>query len=142
MTQVETYDIFKSVIKKYFGERMKTDDDLCTRIWCSLANIDWYYIRNLPECYMITYSFRAAGQLIADIREEGNYMDWYCSGPDGTLDHEFHTIMRKEGFIPDDFPTVCDEPGCFNAASCGWPSATGNYRITCHEHYEGKLKLK
>lgn len=31
------------------------------------------------------------------------------------------------------FANVCDEPGCFEHANCGWPSDTG-YRRTCYEH--------
>lgn len=31
------------------------------------------------------------------------------------------------------FSNVCDEPGCFRYASCGWPSEAG-YRRTCYEH--------
>ena len=34
---------------------------------------------------------------------------------------------------------LCDEPGCFNYVSCGWPSDDG-YRTTCGKHYEGKIK--
>lgn len=29
---------------------------------------------------------------------------------------------------------ACDEPGCMLDASCGWPSAGGGYRRTCHRH--------
>lgn len=32
---------------------------------------------------------------------------------------------------------LCDEPGCFNYISCGWPSENG-YRQTCSEHYHPK----
>ena len=28
---------------------------------------------------------------------------------------------------------LCDEPGCFKGAGCGWPSESG-YRQTCYEH--------
>ena len=28
---------------------------------------------------------------------------------------------------------LCDEPGCFNYVSCGWPSDNG-YRSTCSDH--------
>lgn len=33
---------------------------------------------------------------------------------------------------------LCDEPGCFEYISCGWPSESG-YRSTCGEHYERKM---
>ncbi len=35
----------------------------------------------------------------------------------------------------DIFLLVCDEPGCNNAVSCGWPDGVG-YRRTCDEHGE------
>ncbi len=31
------------------------------------------------------------------------------------------------------FFSICDEPGCFNSASCGWLS-NNEYRWTCFEH--------
>jgi hypothetical protein len=34
---------------------------------------------------------------------------------------------------------LCDEPGCFNGAGCGWSSENG-YRRTCYEHWERKDK--
>lgn len=33
--------------------------------------------------------------------------------------------------------SLCDEPGCFNEISCGWPSENG-YRTTCSEHWPHK----
>lgn len=32
-----------------------------------------------------------------------------------------------------EFAQICDEPGCFEYASCGWPSENG-YRRTCYNH--------
>jgi hypothetical protein len=34
---------------------------------------------------------------------------------------------------------MCDEPGCFKNAGCGWPSENG-YRRTCGEHYREHKK--
>jgi hypothetical protein len=34
---------------------------------------------------------------------------------------------------------MCDEPGCFKNAGCGWPSESG-YRMTCGEHYREQKK--
>jgi len=33
------------------------------------------------------------------------------------------------------FENMCDEPGCKELATCGWPSNAG-YRRTCHAHYQ------
>jgi len=32
------------------------------------------------------------------------------------------------------FALVCDEPGCYEYASCGWPTSDGGYRRTCGQH--------
>jgi hypothetical protein len=29
---------------------------------------------------------------------------------------------------------ICDEPGCYNYANCGFPTSDGGYRRTCHDH--------
>jgi len=30
--------------------------------------------------------------------------------------------------------SCCDEPGCYEVTSCGWPTEGGGYRQTCHRH--------
>ena len=35
---------------------------------------------------------------------------------------------------------LCDEPGCYDYITCGWPTEPGQYRQTCSDHYHGKLK--
>lgn len=30
---------------------------------------------------------------------------------------------------------VCDEPGCFELQTCGWPTGNGGYRMTCSKHW-------
>ena len=36
---------------------------------------------------------------------------------------------------------LCDEPGCFNEISSGWPAKNGRYRRTCGNHYHEITKL-
>ena len=36
---------------------------------------------------------------------------------------------------------LCDEPGCFNEISSGWPAKNGRYRRTCGTHYREITKL-
>jgi len=124
---------FKAAVEKTLGDAIRKDDDIARDMWCALANVDWYH----PESKeMASYSFRAAGGLIADIRGKGSYLDWYCSGPYATVSEFIHRSLKKEGWIYDDKPSVCDEPGCLNYVSCGWPSIDGRYRTTCTDHYD------
>jgi hypothetical protein len=127
---INTEDLFEMMIVTAFGERMKTDDELCTQIWSALANVTWYHMQNHDSA---SYSFRAAGDLIASIRDAGNYMDWYCRGPYASITEEIRRTFKKAGWIPDDTPMICDEPGCLDDVTCGWPSE-GGYRQTCSEH--------
>lgn len=36
---------------------------------------------------------------------------------------------------------LCDEPGCFDEATSGWPAKNGRYRRTCGTHYREITKL-
>lgn len=53
---------------------------------------------------------------------------------------ELHKIVSEEK-IESLKPLLglCDEPGCFSDASCGFPTDDG-YRKTCYQHYDGKMK--
>lgn len=80
-------------LKNNFENDIKTDDDFCKRLWSSLANVNWIHGENEHG-----YSFRSAGDVIASIRGDGHYMDWYCSGPDGVVDGYIAETMFKNGW--------------------------------------------
>lgn len=107
------------------------DDEVAKQVWSALANVAWYRPESDEEA---GYSFRAAGSMIAEIRGSGNYMDWYCCGPYATVSDHIARSMKKRGWIYDDTPEICDEPGCLNDVSCGFTTEDG-YRSTCSEHY-------
>ena len=88
------FNRFALTMHRLFGERMKTDEEFCKQVWSSLANVDWTHVDGDKG----DYSFRSAGGLISDIREEGCYMDWYCSGPDGVVSEEIATALAAEGW--------------------------------------------
>lgn len=53
-------------------------------------------------------TWRYAGGIIADMREEGDYIDWYCSGidnystsriPEGTVTDEIRDDLKKLGWF-------------------------------------------
>lgn len=42
-----------------------------------------------------------------------------------------------------DFPTLCEEPGCLNEASCWRPQKPGGcYRLTCRDHAPKDRRVK
>jgi hypothetical protein len=94
---VDNEDIFEVMLARVFGERIKTYDVFCTELWSALTNIDWKHTNGDTA----GYSFRAAGDVIAAIRGEGCYMDWYCSGSDGVVSKEIATALAAEGWTYD-----------------------------------------
>jgi hypothetical protein len=125
----DQYQHFEEALKRAIGDQIK-DDEMAHEVWSALANVDWY---NPVTHESASYSFRAAGSLIAEMRGEGHYMDWYCGSPDGQVSDHIARAMKKEGWIYDDMPAICDEPGCLEFVSCGTPTEDG-YRSTCHKH--------
>jgi hypothetical protein len=69
--EVNSEDAFEAALARVFGERMETDDELCAQIWSALANVDWCHPENHDE---VSYSFRAAGDIIAAIRGKGDVL--------------------------------------------------------------------
>lgn len=120
---------FAEALRVGLGDKIK-DDDVAKLLWSALANVEWYHIESHAE---VGYSFRAAGALIADLRGEGDYLDWYCCAPDRQVSVLISHTLRKQGWIYDDIGLICDEPGCIEQASCGAPSDSG-YRRTCFDH--------
>jgi len=124
-------DKFEVAVNRALGDQIRADDEMATAMWSALANVDWYH----PETgNTASYSFRAAGDLIAAIRGSGHYMDWYCSGPYAQVSDHIARSLKKQGWIYDDMPAICDEPGCLEYVSCGFPIENG-YRSTCGKHY-------
>lgn len=81
------------------------DDGYAQRLYHSLCNTDWirneFYplLRQDPDRDFWSCSWRYAGGIIADLREEGDYLDWYCSGREGWIDEEVAADLLKLGWV-------------------------------------------
>jgi hypothetical protein len=54
---------------------------------------------------------------------------------DLNLKKQLREVAKTEGYDKiKPIVGLCDEPGCYNYISCGWPSDDG-YRQTCVKHY-------
>lgn len=74
---------------------MRADGACGVDLWSALANVHW--LRSNET--VISYSFREAAELVAWIREEGDYISWYCSGPPGEVAPWIGEAMATEGWM-------------------------------------------
>lgn len=92
--EVDYEDLFEKDLAEALGERIRADIDFSVDVWSALTNTDWKHTSGLE----VSYSFRAAGDLVAAIRGFGTYLDWYCMGPSCKVSPEISEAMRERGW--------------------------------------------
>jgi len=88
---------FAMAIEHAFGAHIRESDEAACEMWCALANVEWTHSNGETA----GYSFREAGDLVATIRRNGNYMDWYCCDTDAVVSDAIRTKMKMMGWSPD-----------------------------------------
>lgn len=80
--------------------KVRSSEDYARLLYSALCNNQflnremWEIIKNEPwSC-----SWRYAGGIIADMREEGDYMDWYCRGNEGLVDEVVKDDLYELGW--------------------------------------------
>jgi hypothetical protein len=82
---------------QWICDKAKARESYAQNIYAALCNQDWQRNEVWPllkgEIY--SCSWRYAGGIVADMREAGDYIDWYCSGIKGDNDN------HDDGFVPE-----------------------------------------
>ena len=69
-------------------DKVRADDAYAQNLYAAMCNNDFQKNEFMPLLAGKTWScsWRYAGGIIADMRQEGDYIDWYCSGIRGGMD--------------------------------------------------------
>lgn len=117
----QKYDLEHDLkLNEFMLQKVCDDVAYAQNLYAALCNIEWCknaVVSILKEEYW-SCSWRHAGAIVADMRQQGDYIDWYCSGisvfvdmDDNTFDsltpsqrEMYHTVKRyvQEGFITDE----------------------------------------
>jgi len=80
--------------------KVRTDDTYAQRLYATLCNNDFIP----PDVWKVlkdetwSCSWRYAGGIIADMREQGDYIDWYCSGNEGEIFPDVEQDLNQIGW--------------------------------------------
>lgn len=79
------YDLRSSAL---IQEKCRASEIYSQHLYAALCNTDWQKLEVMPILKDQTWScsWRYAGGIVADLRAEGDYIDWYCSGIKETAD--------------------------------------------------------
>lgn len=92
-------------------EKVRSNNVYAQNLYCAMCNRDFQKLDVLPVLKEQTWScsWRYAGGIVADMRQEGDYIDWYCSGirngyddgyvSEGDVTEEIREDLKNLGWI-------------------------------------------
>lgn len=91
---------------KTICEKVLTDIYYAEDLYRALCNMQWRKREVMPLLRNERWScsWRYAGGIVADIIQEGDYMDWYCIGGEGTVSEEIKKDLFDLGWEPVEWP--------------------------------------
>ncbi len=105
-------------------DKVRQSDAYAQNLYAAMCNMQWQSREFWQELKGETWScsWRYAGGIIADMRQEGDYIDWYCSGMGG-LNQEYEgeetneEWQKRTGYVPEGCVTEEIE---FDLNKLGW----------------------
>jgi len=93
-------------------EKARAKESYAQNIYAALCNTEWQRLDVMPilKDQRWSCSWRYAGGIVADMRQEGDYIDWYCSGMGG-LNMEYdgketnEQWQKRTGYVPESVVT-------------------------------------
>lgn len=100
---------------QWFKDKVRTSKSYAQNLYAAMCNMQWQKRDVMPilKDELWSCSWRSSGGKVAELRGEGDYMDWYCSGMGGfaALEDETEEEAQKwfaaKSFVSEG--TVTDE---------------------------------
>lgn len=92
---VDPCERFEALLRGILGDRVRSSELDAAELWSALANTVWLG----PQTEQVRYTFRSAGDVVAQIRGEGEYTDWYMSGPHGQVADWIAEKLAGHGWV-------------------------------------------
>jgi hypothetical protein len=97
------YDLRSS---KELCDKVKASDSYAQNLYAAMCNMTWQSREFWQELKgeVWSCSWRHSGGIIADMREEGDYIDWYCSGMGGLSTYDLKEgdeYMSRKKYVPE-----------------------------------------
>ena len=74
------------------------DKVFAEKLYASMCNMQWRYKAELD---LWACTWRYAGGMVAGLRDlDEGYLDFYCSGNEGTVDSEIGSLLQEMGWNP------------------------------------------
>ena len=88
---------------QWIVDKVKASEDYAQNLYASMCNNDFQKLDVMPilKDQRWSASWRHAGGIVADMREQGDYIDWYCSGIGGGHDMGGGPSDRPNGYVPE-----------------------------------------
>jgi hypothetical protein len=90
-------------------DHAKHDHVFAQNLYAALCNMRWKHKEEENSDKLWSCSWRYAGEIISKIREEGDYLDWYCSGIVDAIDNGEGYV--QEGVLTPHIVLVLEEMG-------------------------------
>lgn len=101
-------------------DKVRNDEVYAQNLYAALCNNEFQEsdVWQVLKGQIWSCSWRSAGGIIADIRGDGDYMDWYCSGMQFYHDKDGYTPTPAENqYVPEGM--ITDEIR-YDLAQIGW----------------------
>jgi len=86
--------VFEAQLDAALGERIRADGACACDLWSALTDVAWHG----PIGEVVRYSSREAGGVVAWVREEGDYINWFCGDLPGQVADWISDAMAGTGW--------------------------------------------